>query len=191
MTGPQGLSRALLLDYIAWVKRQPGISGSQRQGVVSALRVLIEDHRLNEWTPHIPETAIIRIGELPKREENLPKPIPSFIHRQIMSPQNLRLARPDLRTQLLILDGHGFRLGTLVELIIDCLGEDADGFPTIRYRNTKRERERLHPVRDPDIVAAIQGQQRLARAKHPDTLWLFPAYNHEEHDELPWRAGTL
>ncbi|MFI6713306.1 tyrosine-type recombinase/integrase [Nonomuraea sp. NPDC050478] len=183
VTGPQGLSRALLLDYIAWVKRQPGISGSQRQGVVSALRVLIEDHRLNEWTPHIPETAIIRIGELPKREENLPKPIPSFIHRQIMSPQNLRLARPDLRTQLLILDGHGFRLGTLVELTIDCLGEDADGFPTIRYRNTKRERERLHPVRDPDIVAAIQGQQRLARAKHPDTLWLFPAYNHNAHGQ--------
>ncbi|MFI1768635.1 tyrosine-type recombinase/integrase [Streptomyces sp. NPDC020800] len=179
--GPQDLTRALLLDYIAWVKRQPNIATSQRQNIVSAVRVLVEDHRLNGWSPRIPEAAILRHGELPKRAENLPKPIPPFIHRQITSADNLALASPELRTQLLILDGHGFRLGTLVELSIDCLGEDADGFPTIRYRNTKRERERLHPVRDPQIVEAIQEQRQRALLKHPETPWLFPAYNHNAH----------
>lgn len=76
---------------------------------------------------------------------------------------------------LLIFDGHGLRIGSVVELEIDCLGEDADGFPTLRYRNTKRARERLHPIRNPAIVDAIREQQRRAQTRHPNTPWLFPA----------------
>lgn len=173
--GPQHLSRQLLLDYVAWAKRQPGVAASQRLGIVSAVKVLTEDHRLNGWTPTIPETAVLRKGELPHRDGMLPRPIDGFILRQVLSETNMARARADLRTQLLIFDGHGFRIGTMVELTIDCLGEDADGFPTLRYRNTKRERERLHPIRNPSVVAAIQGQQARARARYPDTPWLFPA----------------
>lgn len=173
--GPHDFDRQLLLDYLAWVKRQPGVAASQRQGVVSVLKVLIDDHRLNNWSPRIPEVATLRTGELPRREQMLPRPIEDHVLRQILSESNLTRARPDLRAQLLILDGHGFRLSTIVELGIDCLGEDADGFPTLRYRNTKRHRERLHPIRDPAVVAAIRDQQARAQARHPDTPWLFPA----------------
>lgn len=175
VSGPQDLTRQLLLDYVAWVKRQPGVAASNRQGVVSVLKVLMDDHRLDAWSPRIPETAILRRGELPRREQVLPRPIEDHVLRQILNEADLARARPDLRVQLLILDGHGFRLGTIVELGIDCLGEDADGFPTLRYRNTKRGRERLHPVRSPVVAAAIQAQQVRARARHPDTPWLFPA----------------
>ncbi|GAB3815609.1 tyrosine-type recombinase/integrase [Tessaracoccus terricola] len=173
ITGPSRLSREVLLDYVAWIKRVPDAAPSQRQGLVSTLKVLIEDHRLNDWEPAIPESAIIRHGELPRREEMLPRPIDDYVLRQILAPSNLALARPDLRTQLLILDGHGLRIGSVVELSIDCLGEDGDGFPTLRYRNTKRRRERLHPIRNPEVVDAIREQQRRTRERHPGTQWLF------------------
>jgi integrase len=175
MTGPQDISRETLLDYVAWIKRQPDIAASQRQALVSTVRVLIEDHRLNDWHPRIPETAVLRAGELPKREEMVPRPIDDFLLRQIMSEDNLTQTRPDLRTMLLIFDGHGLRIGSVVELEIDCLGEDADGFPTLRYRNTKRARERLHPIRNPAIVDVIREQQRRAQTRHPNTPWLFPS----------------
>jgi site-specific recombinase XerD len=103
------------------------------------------------------------------------RPIDDFLLRQIMNEDNLTQTRPDLRTMLLIFDGHGLRVGSVVELEIDCLGEDADGFPTLRYRNTKRARERLHPIRNPAIVDAIRKQQRRAQTRHPNTPWLFPA----------------
>jgi site-specific recombinase XerD len=179
--GPQDLTRQVLLDYVAWIKLRADAAPSQRQGLVSSLKVLIEDHRLNDWQPAIPESAMLRQGELPRREEMLPRPIEEHLLRQVLSPQSLAQARPDLRTQLIILDGHGLRIGSLVELTIDCLGEDADGFPTLRYRNTKRQRERLHPIRDPEVVKAIQEQQRRARTRHPETLWLFPAHSANAH----------
>ncbi|NLE98606.1 MAG: phage integrase family protein [Propionibacterium sp.] len=175
IAGPADLSRDLLLDYIAWIKRLPDCAASQRQGLVSTVKVLIDDHRLNGWEPLVPESAMLRLGELPRREEMLPRPIDDHVLRQILAPSNLALARPDLRTQLLILNGHGLRIGSLVELTIDCLGVDADGFPTLRYRNTKRFRERLHPIRDPDVMTAIRDQQQRARRRHSDTPWLFPA----------------
>lgn len=174
-SGPQHITRQLLLDYVAWIKRQPGVAASQRQGLVSTVRVLIEDHRLNDWQPRIPETAVLRIGELPKREEMLPRPIDEFLLSQIMSEDNLNSARTDLRTMLLIFEGHGLRIGSVVELQIDCLGEDADGFSTLRYRNTKRARERLHPIRNPAIADAIRQQQARVKARYPATQWLFPA----------------
>jgi integrase len=172
--GPAQLSRQLLLDYIAWVRRQPSIAASQRQALVSALKILIEDYRLNQWHPAIPESAVLRHGELPRREEMLPRPIDAYVLRQILDEQNLAQAKPELRTQLLIFDGHGLRIGSIVELRIDCLGEDADGFPTLRWRNTKRGRERLHPIRLLAIVEAIQQQAERARRRHPSTPWLFP-----------------
>lgn len=175
VTGPDGISRDLLLDYIAWIRRVPRAAASQRQGLVSTVKVLIEDHRLNGWLPTIPETAFLRQGELPGREEMLPRPIDDHVLRQILAPANLALARPDLRAQLLILNGHGLRIGSVVELTIDCLGEDADGFPTLRYRNTKRSRERLHPIRDPEVAAAIRQQRQRSLDRHPQTPWLFPA----------------
>ncbi len=175
MAGPQHITRQVLIDYVAWVKHQPDIAASQRQGLVSTVRVLIEDHRLNDWQPRLPETAILRAGELPKREEMLPRPINEFLLNQIMSEDNLAQARVDLRAMLLILNGHGLRIGSVVELQIDCLGEDADGFPTLRYRNTKRARERLHPIRDPAIMNAIRQQQARAKTRYPRTQWLFPA----------------
>jgi integrase len=174
ISGPQDLRRQTLLDYVAWVKRTSNIAASQRQGLVSTVKILIEDHRLNQWTPHIPESTTLRFGELPKREEMLPRPIQDHLLRQILDEENLTKARADLRTQLLILDGHGLRIGSIVELRIDCIDQDADGFPTLRYRNTKRSRERMHPIRDPRIVTAIQEQQKRATTRHPDTPWLFP-----------------
>lgn len=175
IAGPQDLTRQALLDFIAWIKRHPDAAASQRQSLVSSVKVLIDDHRLNEWSPPIPEAATIRFGELPRREEALPRPIDNHVLRQILSPANLAQTRHDLRTQVLILNGHGLRIGSVVELEINCLGEDGDGFPTLRYRNTKRSRERLHPIRDPQIAEAIREQQRRARQHHQDTPWLFPA----------------
>ncbi|MGB3015806.1 MAG: tyrosine-type recombinase/integrase [Candidatus Nanopelagicales bacterium] len=172
--GPQDITRELLLSFLSWVRRHPDMAASQRLGIASVVRVLLEDHRLNDWTPRLPETAVLRVGELPRRVELLPRPIDKFVLDQILAPKNLAQARPDLCTALLILNGHGLRLGSVVELRIDCLGEDGDGFPTLRYRNTKRDRERLHPIRDPSVTAAIRDQQARARKKHPDTPWLFP-----------------
>lgn len=172
--GPQDITRDILLAYLAWVRRHRDMAASQRLAVASVVKVLIEDHRLNDWTPHIPETAVLRVGELPRRVEMLPKPIDNFVLGQILAPKNLAQARPDLRTALLILNGHGLRLGSVVELRIDCLGEDADGFPTLLYRNTKRSRERLHPIRDPEVKASIVEQQTRAKSRHPQTPWLFP-----------------
>uniref|UniRef100_UPI00138AB012 hypothetical protein n=1 Tax=Arthrobacter sp. H14 TaxID=1312959 RepID=UPI00138AB012 len=174
MRGPQDVNRKFLLEYIGWINRQPNVAASQRQALASAVRVLLEEHRVNEWTPHIPETAVIRQGELPKRAEALPRPIDERVLRQIFNPTNLILASPQLGLLLHLLDAHGFRAGTVVSLEIDCLTEDADGFPALRYWNRKRTRERLHPVRDPQLPDLIREQQHRARTQHPNTTYLFP-----------------
>ncbi|MEW1959670.1 tyrosine-type recombinase/integrase [Kineococcus sp. NPDC059986] len=155
------------------------------------MKILLDDHRLKGWSPSIPENVALRRGELPRREEPLPRPIPDVLLRQIMAEDNLQLVRPDFRVMLLILHEHGFRAGTLVSLAIDCLGEDADGFPTVRWWNTKRRRERLHPVRNPAVVAAIQQQRHRALRCHPGTPWLFPSSHANALGDRHTSAATV
>lgn len=174
--GAQDLRRQHLLDFIGWVNKQTGIAASQKKGVVSQLNVMLEDHRLNEWPPDLDPRVLIRRNEFPKKPKLLPRPIDDFVMAQLFGQANFDRLPLHLRAILTIAREHGLRIGSILTLPYDPLGVDTDGHPTLRYWNTKRSRERLHPVRNPAVVEWIRAQQAAVKHRFPDgSPWLFPS----------------
>lgn len=190
VTSQSELTRSVLLDFVAWVNRMPH-EATNRQGIISTLCVMLEDHRLNEWRPALPVTAVIRRGEMPTRKQMLPRPIDDFVVAQITDPAKLATMPLWLGHWIVIMFEHGLRSADLATLEIDCLGRDADGQPTLRWFNNKRNRERLHPIREPGVVKAIEAQQRWARAQWPATTWLFPKLTGNVSGERPMVYSTV
>ena len=184
-TSPQLITRSLLIDYLAELKR----CTSRRRGVragdigkwMSAINTFLDDVRLLEWEPRIPGSARYLSGEQPRR----PVPQPRFISENVMMQLErgeslAKIERDDFRLAVKILMTTGMRISTPATLPLNCLEElprsAGESAWALLFVDTKTRQPMRIPLR-PDIALAVQEQQAqvLGAVSGDDCPLLLPA----------------
>jgi integrase len=173
---PAALSRAVLEDYMLWVRHQSPWKPATRNQRLLAIRLLLEEQR-EDGLAGLPAGAVIHAAELPRIGYQLPKALAGEVFAQWIDPANLALLDERDRTLVLVLAWTGFRVSSVVTLMRDCVELGSDGHPYLRYFNVKGGREAMLPI--PPLLAEQLGRQRASLAERfPDTEWLFPSRLH-------------
>ena len=93
---PAALSRAVLEDYMLWVRHESPWKPATRNQRLLAVRLLLEEQR-EDGLAGLPAGAVIHGAELPRVDPGLPKTLPGEVFAQWIDPANLALlgrARP-------------------------------------------------------------------------------------------------
>jgi integrase len=173
VAGPSSLPRAVLEDYMLWVRHESPWKPATRNQRLLAVRLLLEEQR-EDGLAGLPAAALIHARELPRVDPGLPKTLPAEVFAQWIDPANLALLDDRDRTIVLVLAFTGFRVSSVVTLMRDCLELGSDGHPYLRYVNVKASREAMLPI--PPLLAEQLGRQEAHLAERfPETEWLFPS----------------
>jgi site-specific recombinase XerD len=175
MLAPAMLTRAVLEDYILWVRRHPDWRQATRQRRVIALRAFL-DEQAADGLDGLPRSAVIHRGEVPRVDYRLPKQMPDDVFAQWIDPSNLALLKDELqRTVVLVLAFTGFRVSSVVTLLRDARTIGSDGHPYLRYRNIKAKRQAALPI--PSVLSEqLDRHETFLRERYPDgTDWLIPS----------------
>ena len=173
VTGPAALSRAVLEDYMLWVRHESPWKPATRNQRLLAVRLLLEEQR-EDGLRGLPAGALIHARELPRVYDALPKTLPAGVFAQWIDPANLALLDERDRTIVLVLAYTGFRVSSVVTLMRECLELGSDGHPYLRYVNVKAGREAMLPI-PPLLAEQVKRQQALLSERFPQTEWLFPS----------------
>ncbi|QHO69149.1 hypothetical protein BHD05_05270 [Marisediminicola antarctica] len=170
VTNPEGVTRSLLLDWLAEVNSQTNkhgkkFSGGYRSAKISAVSMMIQYARV-EITQRIPSNALYLAGEFPARDI----PSPRFLEPRLID--TLRLPRsldlvvdPAHRTAILIMMQVGVRAGHTCSLPFDCLIDlnrtgSLDKW-ALNFIDTKSKMNITVPI-EPHVATAIKAQQQRA-----------------------------
>ena len=124
--------------------------------------------RHHSWDLSLPGTATFYPEDYPKGTEQLPRALPQHVMAQVERPSNLqRFDDPAYELTTRILIRCGLRVSDALKLAFDCIIEDGDGAPYLRYYNHKMRREALVPI-DEELRGLIGDQQRRVLARFPD-----------------------
>ena len=169
------LSRAVLEDYILWVRRHPDWSQATRQRRLVALRALLEE-QAEDGLAGLPRAAAIHRGEVPRVDYRLPKEMPGDVFAQWVDPNNLEVLESELhRTVVMLLACTGFRVSSVVTLLRDARTIGSDGHPYLRYWNIKAKREAALPI-PPVLSEQLDRHEAFLRGRYPGgTDWLIPS----------------
>lgn len=169
---PAMLTRAVLEDYILWVRRHPEWSQATRQRRIVALRSFLEEQAM-DGLDGLPRSAVIHRGEVPRVDYRLPKELPADVFAQWVDPTNLEVLDYELhRTIVMVLAYTGFRVSSVVTLLRDARMIGSDGHPYLRYWNIKAKRQAALPI-PPTLSEQLDRQKEFLRARYPDgTGWL-------------------
>ena len=85
VVAPALLSRAVLEDYLLWVRQESGWKPATRSHRVVALRVLLEE-QAEDGLAGLPRSAVIHRAELPRVGYRLPKQLGGGIFAQWIDP---------------------------------------------------------------------------------------------------------
>jgi integrase/ferredoxin len=173
---PALLSRAVLEDYMLWVRHETDWKPATRNQRLLAVRLLLSE-QAEDGLVGLPRGAVIHGSELPRVEPGLPKTIADDVFAQWIDPANLaRLDERD-RTLALVLAFTGFRVSSVVTLMRDALERGPDGHPYLRYFNLKASREAMLPI--PVLLSEqlVRHEAHLAE-RFLQTKWLFPSPVH-------------
>lgn len=191
VTGPSGITRRVLMDYLSWLAASDW-SVTTRFSSLTMLRVFLDHSRRHGWLPGLAVDAVIYEEELPRRTEAVPRFIPEFVMNQLESPASLAvLATPTLRNLVVVLMETGLRAGDACELAFDPTVDDSVGWPCLRFGNSKVRLEQLIPL-SAKAATAVRDQQGFDRARWPaGTPWLFPGLLDNEDGSKPYARGSL
>lgn len=169
---PAQITRALLEDYLLWV-RVSDWSGSTRRRMVCALRQFLDEQAV-DGLAGLPREAVIHAREIPKVNEPPPRVMAKTVFDQLIDPANLaRLACEQHRTIVVVLAFSGLRVSSLVTLSRDPVEVGSDGHPYLRYLNVKLRREATVPI-PPAVSEQIRRQQQyLEQTYGPDGTAFF------------------
>jgi integrase len=172
---PALLSRAVLEDYLLWVRQQSGWKPATRSHRVVALRALLEE-QAEDGLAGLPRSAVIHRTELPRVSYRLPKQLGGEIFDQWVDPANLALLDDEQhRTVVLLLAFTGFRVSSVVTLTRDARELGPDGHPYLRYFNIKAKRQAMLPIA-PALSEQLERQEALLAERYPEgTDWLLPS----------------
>lgn len=192
LVGPQGVTRSLLLDWLAHNRAtQPPRSVSQR---LSRLRLFLEHARVGGLA--VSTDATYLPGELAVRDA-LDRPPKYFDDRelaQLDSPTNQAALNPWNRRAYQVLRHTGMRTRSLVHIPFDCVTIKA-GAPYLRFFNTKQRggpTEHTIPI-SPELASVIAEQQEWVCSFWPDEqpTWLFPARNANPKGQRPAHGNSV
>jgi integrase/ferredoxin len=175
VAGPALLSRALLEDYLLWVRQQSCWKPATRSHRVVGLRAWLEE-QAEDGLAGLPRSAVIHRSELPRVDYRLPKQLPGGVFAQWVDPANLALLDDEQhRTVALLLAFTGFRVSSVVTLRRDAREFAPDGHPYLRYFNIKAKREAMLPIA-PALSEQLERQEALLAERYPEgTGWLLPS----------------
>lgn len=183
----QDFSRETIEVYMSMLLRL-GLSPASRSYSLSSVAMFFRAARENDWEPGLPSTAGIHLGDHPRRPAALPRALPEYVMAQVEDPQNLDHLQQPHRLMMQILIRTGLRLADTYRLEIDCLVNDQQNAPYLRYVNHKMAREAILPI-DEELAAAINHQARTVQAEIPGARYLAPAPTSHAGDR-PWDSGS-
>lgn len=166
----KGITRQLLLDWLAEVNSQRSRKGKKFSGVyraskISAVSMMVQYARV-EVTQSIPVNALYLPGEIPARDTPSPRYLEPRLIDFLRLPRNLDLiVDPAHRTAILIMMQVGLRAGHTCALPFDCLidlnrGDSVDKW-ALNFIDTKSNMNITVPI-EPQVAVAIQEQQKRA-----------------------------
>lgn len=164
------------------------LSPASRSYSLSSTALFLRAVRENNWEPALPPSVGIRMGDHPRRPAALPRALPEFVMAQIEDTKALEQLEQPHRLMMQILIRTGLRLSDTYRLEIDCLLNDNQNAPYLRYFNHKMSREATLPI-DDELAAAITQQTSAVRAVMPEARYLAPA-PHSRTGDRPWNPGT-
>jgi integrase len=182
------ITRRLLEDYRAHVATL-SVSQARRNGLLTDLKVFLDDVRLHEWAPGLPANATYYRGEIPHTRATLPRFIDEFVMGQLERDETLKRL-PDLTTgtAVSILIETGLRSVDCLRLPFDPITSDQAGAPYLHFYNHKLSREAIIPVSD-RLVARVRAQQQdlLERFAGPPRFLLPAVRKNPDGDQaLSW-----
>jgi integrase len=191
LDGPSCLTREVLEGYREHVGTL-GHSRKHQHGLISAIKVLLDEVRANGWEPALPATAAYYKGEVPCTTKSLPRAIDEHVMRQIEAPENIaRLPHQTSRTAVGLLIRTGLRVIDATRLPFDPVLLDAAGAPVLLYYNHKLKRDAAMPI-DDVLLGLIRSQQDALKARHPHgSPWLLPSSRVNAAGREPLPVGTL
>lgn len=169
------LSRAVLEDYLLWVRTASPWKPATRMRRVITLRGLLEEQAEDGLTG-LPRGAKIHGSEVPRVDYRLPQEMDEQTFGQWIDPENVALLKSEQhRTVVLLLAYTGFRVSSIVTLPRDTLQRGPDGQPYLRYLNIKSKREAMIPI-PPLLAEQLDRQEQHLRQRYPEgTDWLLPS----------------
>jgi integrase len=172
---PALLSRAVLEDYLLWLRQESRWKPATRSHRVVALRLLLEE-QAEDGLAGLPRGAVIHRAELPRVDYRLPKQLGGGIFDQWIDPANLALLDDEQhRTIVLLLAFTGLRVSSVVTLARDARELGPDGQAYLRYFNIKAKREAMLPIA-PALSDQLERQEALLGERYPEeTKWLLPS----------------
>lgn len=172
VSGSQALTRALLEDYMLFVRTEP-LRSATRLRRIGTLRMLLDEQR-KDGLRGLPEAAVIHGGELPRVEYQLPKQLDEDVFQQLVDPGNLQRLRKEWhRTAVLLFAYTGIRISSVVTLRRDCMTRGTDDHPYLRYWNVKLKREAILPI-PPPLEEQLARHRQLLDEERPETKYLLP-----------------
>jgi integrase len=146
LAGPAAITRDLLERYRADVfllDRSP----ARKSGLLTDLKVFLDDVRLHDWVTGLAFNATYYRGEIPRDRSWLPRFIDEFVMGQLETDAALDQL-PDLTTQtaVKILIETGLRSVDCLRLAFDPITVDQAGAPYLKYFNHKLSREAIIPI---------------------------------------------
>jgi integrase len=176
VVAPAGIRRVVLEDYLLFVRRASGWKPATQQRRVVALRMFLEEQRL-DGLAGLPADARIDAREAPRVDYRPSLAFDDFVFAQLTDPARIALAPAmTTRTAIVLLANTGMRISSVVTLPPDPLEVGPDGQPYLRYENVKfRRRERLLPVA-PEVERQVRAQQAHNAATYAGRVrWLLPS----------------
>ena len=171
VASPSSITRALLEDYLLYVRTRPRAHATRRRRL-GALRAFLDEQR-DDGLAGLPRSAVIHFAEMPRVTLRAPKGLDKHVFDQLIDPQKLALLGSEQhRTVVLLLAYTGIRVSSLVLLRRDALQEGSDGHPYLRFDNVKLSREAVIPIA-PALAEQLRRQEQHLRRAYPDgTDWL-------------------
>jgi integrase len=158
LTSPVAISRQVLERYRADVFLLDRSAG-RKSGLLTDLKVFLDDVRLHEWAAGLPANATYCRGEIPRDRRFLPRFIDEFVMGQLETEQALdRLPDLTTRTAVVILIETGPRSVDCLRLPYDPITVDEAGAPYLRFFNHKLSREAIIPISE-QLTDQIRRQQ--------------------------------
>jgi site-specific recombinase XerD len=172
---PALIDRALLEDYLLWIRTGEKATQTRRRYVCVLRQFLAE--QCDDGLVGLPRGAVIHRSEMPENRYRPPRGLDRAVFDQFIDPENLALlGNEQQRTVILLLAHTGLRVSSVVTLARDAVEIGSDRHPYLRYVNEKLKREAIIPI-GPVLTDQIRLQQRyLDEAYGPDgTRFLLPS----------------
>jgi site-specific recombinase XerD len=160
----ESVDRTVCLQWAQHI-HDAGIHPATRVGMLVCVRKYL-DWLWEQGTVAAPGHEVIRAGDLPKKPDYLPRPLPPDTDQKLQ--ERLQKSDEPVARGLLVMRRTGLRIGELRKLERDCVREDHAGGHFLKVPLGKMNNERLVPL-DPQTLEIIRGLQQLSPA---DSQWL-------------------